>query len=225
MTSRPASPLETLPSTRRALLEHLKEQGEASAEDLAARLGVTPSAVRQHLGAMQADGLVQRRELRHGAGRPRHVYRTGPAAENLFPKAYHDLANELLDHAAAEDPDLVERLFERRRRRRTDQARARVAGLPFPDQVAELARILDEDGYLASWEALADGRFRVVEHNCAILDVARRYGDACVSEIEFLRRTLPDARIERVAHMMAGQHVCAYEITPKAARARRRDAG
>lgn len=214
-----------MPSTRRALLQRLKEEGEASAEELAAHLGVTPSAVRQHLGAMQADGFVERRELRRGAGRPRHVYRTGPAAENLFPKAYHDLANELLDHAAAEDPELVDRLFERRRRRRTEQARARVAGLPFPEQVAELARILDEDGYLASWEALADGRFRVVEHNCAILDVARRYGNACASEIEFLRRTLPDARIERVAHMMAGQHVCAYEIAPKPVRSRRRSAG
>lgn len=219
-----STPLETLPSTRRALLEDLKEHGEASAEELATRLGVTPSAVRQHLGAMQADGLVERRELRHGPGRPRHVYRTGPAAEALFPKAYNDLANELLDHAMAEDPELVERLFERRRRRRTEQARVRVGGRAFPEQVAELARILDEDGYLASWEALPDGKFRIVEHNCAILDVARRYGDACVSEIEFLRRTLPDARIERVAHMMAGQHVCAYEVTPKAPRARRRAA-
>jgi DeoR family suf operon transcriptional repressor len=214
--------LETLPATRRALLEDLKEHGEASAEELATRLGVTPSAVRQHLGAMQGDGLIERRELRNGPGRPKHVYRTGPSAEALFPKAYNDLANELLDHAAAEDPELVERLFERRRRRRTEQARARVAGRPFPEQVAELARILDEDGYLASWEPLPDGRFRIVEHNCAILDVARRYRDACVSEIEFLRRTLPDARIERVAHMMAGQHVCAYEVTPKVTRVRRR---
>jgi DeoR family suf operon transcriptional repressor len=216
-----STPLDALPTTRRAVLEDLKEHGEASAEQLAQRLGVTPSAVRQHLGAMQADGLVERREVRNGPGRPRHVYRTGPAAEALFPKAYNALANELLDHAAAEDPQLVERLFDRRRRRRTEQARARVAGLPFPEQVAELARILDEDGYLASWEALPDGRFRIVEHNCAILDVARRYGDACVSEIEFLRRTLPDARIERVAHMMAGQHVCAYEVTPKEMRPRR----
>lgn len=207
-----STPLETLPSTRRALLEDLKEHGEASAEELATRLGVTPSAVRQHLGAMQADGLVERRELRHGPGRPRHVYRTGPAAEALFPKAYNDLANELLDHAAAEDPELVERLFERRRRRRTEQARARVAGRPFPEQVAELARILDEDGYLASWEPLPDGRFRIVEHNCAILDVAMRYGAACTSEVAFLRAAMPDADIERIKHKMSGDFVCAYRL-------------
>jgi DeoR family suf operon transcriptional repressor len=83
-------------------------------------------------------------------------------------------------------------------------------------RVAELARILDEDGYLASFEALADGSFRIVEHNCAVLDVAERYGQACSSEIAFLRQALPEARIERVSHMIAGAHSCAYHIVPAA---------
>jgi DeoR family suf operon transcriptional repressor len=80
--------------------------------------------------------------------------------------------------------------------------------------VAELARILDEDGYLAEFEALDDGTFRVTEHNCAVLDVAERFGKACSSEISFLREALPDARIERVSHMIAGAHSCGYAIAP-----------
>ncbi len=82
--------------------------------------------------------------------------------------------------------------------------------------MAELARILDEDGYLASWEALPDGSYRIVEHNCAVLDVAERYGQACTSEIAFLRQALPDARIERVSHMINGAHSCAYQIDQNA---------
>ena len=35
-----------------------------------------------------------------------------------------------------------------------------------------------------------------------------------MTEIDFLREVLPEARIERVAHMMAGAHVCRYEIVP-----------
>ena len=58
------------------------------------------------------------------------------------------------------------------------------------------------------------GRFAVTEHNCAVLGVARRWGLACSTEIEFIREALPEARIERVAHMMAGAHVCRYEIDP-----------
>src|SRR5437763_1017750 len=83
------------------------------------------------------------------------------------------------------------------------------AAMPGPERIAELAGILDEDGYLAEHEPLPDGGYRVVEHNCAVLEVARRYGQACASELEFIRQALPEADVERVAHMMAGAFVCA----------------
>ena len=115
----------------------------------------------------------------------------------------------------------MDRIFERRRRRRVENAIARLGGRPFPERVSELARILDEDGYLAEFEALDDGTFWITEHNCAILGVARRWGMACSTEIEFLREALPDATIERIAHMMAGAHVCRYAIAPRPDRRRR----
>ncbi len=198
------------------LVTTLKHAGEASADDLAASLGVTVSAVRQQLDGLAADGLVAWRPLARGRGRPTHVYRLTRAAEPLFPKAYGGLTTELLGYVADTDPSLLDDVFDRRRQRRLDAARARLAaaGADLAARVAELAHILDEDGYLAAWEARPDGSFRVVEHNCAVLDVAERYGQACTSEMAFLRQALPDARIERVSHMIAGAHSCAYEITP-----------
>ena len=35
--------------------------------------------------------------------------------------------------------------------------------------------------------------YRIVEHNCAIWAVAQRYGQACTSEIDFIRTVLPEA--------------------------------
>ena len=210
--------LTILPTTRRALLRNLKTEGESRADDLAERLGVTVSAVRQHLTALQADSLVEYREQRGGPGRPRHVYRLSEAGDALFPKTYGELTTELLAYVEDEDPDLIERVFERRRQRRVVQANVRLAGKPFADQVAELTRILDEDGYLASIEAMPDGSFRIVEHNCAILAVASKYGTACGTELEFIREVLPDADVERVSHMMAGAHTCAYEVRPHGSR-------
>ena len=203
-----------LSSRGQELMLALKHAGEAGAEDLATTLGVTTSAVRQQLDALTTDGLVTHRTETRGRGRPTHLYRLTRAAEPLFPKAYGGLTNELLGYVAAADPALVDDIFDRRRQRRLDGARARLAGAgqDLEPRVAELARILDEDGYLAGFEALPDGSFRIVEHNCAVLDVAERYGQACSSEIAFLRQALPDARIERVSHMIAGAHSCAYRI-------------
>jgi DeoR family transcriptional regulator, suf operon transcriptional repressor len=206
--------LASLPRTRRELLISLKKRGEATVEDLAGSLGVTVSAVRQHLSGLAASGFVTYRAVKGGPGRPRHLYRLSTGAEALFPKYYSELTNELLSYVEEEDPEVLDRIFERRRRRRVQGAAARLEGRPFPDKVAELARILDEDGYLADFEALPDGRFLITEHNCAILGVARRWGRACSTEIDFIKEALPEARVERVAHMMAGAHVCRYEITP-----------
>lgn len=198
------------------LVTALKHAGEATAEDLAAQLGVTVSAVRQQLDNLFTEGLVAWRPVARGRGRPAHVYRLTRAAEPLFPKAYGGLTTELLGYVADTDPALVDDIFDRRRQRRLEGAQERLAkvGPDLPARVAELARILDEDGYLASWEASPDGSFRIVEHNCAVLDVAERYGQACSSEIAFLREALPDASVERVSHMIGGAHSCAYVVEP-----------
>ena len=86
-------------------------------------------------------------------------------------------------------------------------------GLPFPKKVAMVARILDEDGYLADFTELPDGSFRLTEHNCAVLAIAQRYQHACRTEIEFLQALLPEADVVRVAHRLKSGHICSYEIT------------
>ena len=210
--------LAELPATRRELLVTLRKRGEARAEELAEALGVTVGAVRQHLQGLAAADLVEHREERPGPGRPRHVYRLAPAAEALFPRAYGELTVELLDYIGDEDPDLIARAFERRRRARVERTLERLGGLAFDARVAEVARVLDEDGYLADAEPLEDGAgWRIVEHNCAILAVAQRYGHACGAEIAFLREVLPDADVTRVSHILTGAHACAYEVRRRSA--------
>jgi predicted ArsR family transcriptional regulator len=135
------------------------------------------------------------------------------AADALYPRAYAELTNELLDYVGEADPTLMDAIFARRRQRRIDDARKRLEPLDsFERRVAELARILEEDGYLAEAVPQDDGSFRIVEHNCAILGIAMRYGQACGSELEFIRAILPEAHIERVSHILSGASSCTYLI-------------
>ena len=67
-------------------------------------------------------------------------------------------------------------------------------------------------GYLATTERVSPGRYLIIEHNCAIWTVAQRYGQACTSELEFIRAVLPEATVERTQHMVAGARRCAYEV-------------
>jgi DeoR family suf operon transcriptional repressor len=207
-------PLATMASPRRALLVMLKRHGAVTAGDLAASLGITVPAVRQQLVRLEEDGLVVHRSEVAGRGRPSHFYELTSMAESLFPKRYGELTNELLSYLGGPDSSEVSGLFEQRRRRRLEDAEPRLSGLGLEEQVAELTRILDNDGYLADVEQLEDGGWRITEHNCAIVSVARGFRQACSSELAFIREALPAGRVERVAHLMDGAHVCAYEVRP-----------
>ena len=209
-----AAPLANLPTTRRAILTSIKRAGSITARELATQLGITVAGVRQQLHRLGEDGLVQHRPDPDGRGRPAHRYELTSAAEALFPKRYGDLTSELLGYLGGPRSDQVTRLFEERGRRRLDGARPRLADRSLDEQVEELTRILDEDGYLADVEVLDGGGWRITEHNCAILTVATGYRQACSSEIAFIRAALPGATVERVAHLMDGAHVCAYEVRP-----------
>jgi len=214
------SPLDTLPTTRRAILNLLKRQGPLAANEVAHALGLTPAAVRMQLVRLEDDGLLARDDSARdaaGRGRPAHTYTLTAAAEALYPKRYGDLTTELLGYLGGPDGEQVDELFERRRQRRVDGALPRLAPLAFDEQVAALAAILDEDGYLADAAKEGDGSWLVTEHNCAILTVAHGFSQACSSELSFIRDALPGATVERVAHLMDGAHVCAYRITPAAA--------
>jgi DeoR family suf operon transcriptional repressor len=211
----PAAP--PLPGGRRAVLYAVRRRGEATAEQVAEQLGMTVSGARQHLAGLADDGLVQAHELATEAprrGRRTLAYSATAAADQYFPKAYGELTNELLGYVADADPALLDDLFAKRREHRIEHARRRLAGKRgLGAQVGELTAILDEDGYLATFEKVGRGAYRVIEHNCAIWAVAQKYGQACTSEIDFIRAVLPDAHVERVQHMVAGARHCAYEIT------------
>ena len=56
-----------------------------SPDQLAARLGASRTGVLQQLRALEAAGLVSRQTVRHGVGRPRHLYDVTPDAQDLVP--------------------------------------------------------------------------------------------------------------------------------------------
>ena len=205
-----------LPTGRRAVLYAVRGLGDATVDEVAEYLGITVSGARQHLTALSDDGLVEANELAReqpARGRPRLTYHATELADAVFPKAYAALTNDLLGYLAEENSETIDRLFARRRDDRIAHARDRlVTKRSLGAKVDELARILDEDGYLATAERVGRDHFRLVEHNCAITSVARRYGQACTSEIDFIRAVLPETQVERTSHIIEGARHCAYDI-------------
>ncbi len=201
-----------LSATQRRVLVAVKRRGEATADELAEALEISPSAVRQHLSALRSAGLIEARQVRGQPGRPADVHHATERAEALFVAPDDRLSVDLLDQVAEEDPEIVDRVFERRRRRLVAEANEQLAGLGLGGRITRLTELLEEQGYLADCERVDHDRYRINLHSCAVWSVASRYRQACSEELEFLRDLVPGATVERVSLKTAGAHTCAYEI-------------
>jgi predicted ArsR family transcriptional regulator len=87
-----------LDSTRGRIVSALRG-GLATADDLATKLGITRSAVRAQLTAMERDGLVHRAGRRPGTTRPAYLYALTAETEQLLSGAYLPVLTELVDVA------------------------------------------------------------------------------------------------------------------------------
>lgn len=200
-------------ATQRSVLVALKRRGEATADELATALEISPSAVRQHLSTLRSAGFIKARQERGQPGRPADHYHATDLTESLFVTTDSTLSIELLEHIEEEDPELVNRVFDRRRRRLVEGTKDKLAGIPIDERITVLTDLLDAQGYLADSEKLGDNHYRINLHSCAIWAVATHYQQACTAELEFVRDLMPDATVERVTHKTTGAHTCAYEIT------------
>src|SRR4051794_4992554 len=202
---------------RRELLLRLRLEGPSSPDQLADRLGASRTGVLQQLRALEAANLVSRQTVRHGVGRPRHLYDVTPDAQDLFPSNYDALAAGLL--AAIEavgGDDLLEQVFAARRRQLGDRVGGRMADrvaptAPLVERVRELAVIQADNGYLADTELEPDGTIRLREHNCAIYHIAQGSPVACQAELDLFREVL-GADVVREQHIASGDRSCIYRI-------------
>jgi predicted ArsR family transcriptional regulator len=82
-------------STRGRIVSLLR-RGVDTVEELSRQLDLTDNAVRAHLETLSRDGLVERKGMRQGFRKPHFSYTLTDDAEQLFPKAYPALLNQLL---------------------------------------------------------------------------------------------------------------------------------
>lgn len=202
---------------RRAILIRLRREGRATPDNLAISIGASRTGVLQQLRALEATNLVTRHTLRHGVGRPRHLYELTDEAQELFPSNYDGLATGLLAAiGAVGGQDLIEQVFQARRRQIGERVRRELdervgPDAPLTERVRALAVIQDEQGYLADAVLDPDGTIRLREHNCAILDVARGERSACAAELELFRDVL-GVEVVRETHIASGDRCCSYRI-------------
>jgi DeoR family suf operon transcriptional repressor len=201
-------------STRQRILEILKERKRATVEQLSKELALTAVTVRHHLDILRGEGLVAPPEVLHrsGPGRPQYIYGLTEAASDFFPKNYGNLADLMLDEirervSTAELEKIVKGVAERMAAQAPDpQTKKR------PRQILDAAvRFLNQQGYVASWERLSDGRYLMHTCNCPYERVAQVHHEVCQMDAQFVGE-LVGGSSQRLSHMAKGDSTCSYVV-------------
>ncbi len=208
--------LKQMPETRQKILELLKQNEGLTADQMSESLGITSMGVRQHLVALERDGLVQYSAEQRGMGRPKYIYSLTDTGDELFPRSYPQLVNTFIEATReAFGEEGVDKVFAARNKSLQAIYESRLNEKNFEDKIAELAKIRSEEGYMANWEQKDKNTFYLNENNCAICQVAKQCLNACNFELKLFQTVLPEAEISREDHIMNGDRACTYVIRKK----------
>jgi len=203
--------------TRDRVTKLLFEYGPASAAELGAILGLGPAAIRRHLDALLADGLVTSSERPRrgprGRGRPAKVFSLTEMARSTFPHHYDDLATAALrwiaqqggDEAVARFAGAQVSMLEERCR----SAMREAGDDPFARAEA-LASALTVEGYAAGASTIASGG-QLCQHHCPVAHVAAEFPQLCEAETAVISRLI-GTHVQRLATIANGDGVCTTHI-------------
>jgi predicted ArsR family transcriptional regulator len=202
-------------STRHEILEILKEDRQATVEDLAKRLELTPMTIRHHLNVLQAQGLVAATTVRRSqrVGRPRLVYTLTEQADNLFPQSYGELALHLVSEIKETmGPEETEAIFRRIAERISQEAPPPIPGQTFEERLDQVASFLGQQGFIISWEKEDDG-YVLANINCPYRQVTRQHPEVCAMDAVLLRQLL-GVEPELLGTLREGEHMCSCRLAP-----------
>ena len=197
---------------KKKLLYYLKIMHQAGLEELANVMKVSRMAVHKHLDLLQQRGLVEGIETRGHVGRPKMVYQLTSQSKSVFPKSYGAIATHALDFIERNmGKKGVKKVLYERQGELFDQYYKRLKGLDFNKQVKELARIRDEEGYIAESRSKSDGKHVLLEYNCPIIHIAEKHWEACSTETELFEKLL-GANIDTTHRAAKGDLICKFVI-------------
>jgi predicted ArsR family transcriptional regulator len=202
-----------LVSTRGRIIGLLRSS-QRTVNELAEALHLTDNAVRSHLSTLERDGLVQQSGVRPGLRKPHAIYELTAEAEQLFPKAYAPLLNQVLEVISEQfPPEAAEAMLREVGRRLAADYLPATRNKDWDERVQLTQKVFGDLGGLAEIKK-QDGRVFICGESCPLAAVSSTHPQVC-RMVETLIGEITGA----VAHACCKYGTtpqCCFEIIPPA---------
>ena len=204
----------TLHDTRQNIIEYLKEKDQATVDELADFVNLTPMAVRYHLNVLQRDNLITPSTVRQsvGRGRPQQMYALTNAADELFPVNYYGLTDYILDELQFRlGQEGIEELFSSIADRLAREAPPVKENQSVEDRLNQVKGFLEEKGFVVDWEP-SEGAYMLHAYSCPYRQIAKKQANVCLLDKHIISSML-NTDPTRVACLANGDSHCVYQIS------------
>jgi DeoR family suf operon transcriptional repressor len=204
-------------NTRSRVLRTLLLNQRRTVNELAESVGINPISVRHHVNKLEAEGLIESQEERHGVGRPRLVYSLTQMGMEQFPQRYLQLTLRLLEQLKSSLPaEVIGDIFREVAQEMAGEITKQVdlQELNLEQRLELLQRALVAEGFMVELEE-ENGDYYIVEASCPYHHVGEDYPEICIVDEELIAR-FADTSPKRVECILDGDKQCRYLIKPKA---------
>jgi DeoR family transcriptional regulator, suf operon transcriptional repressor len=201
-------------SRQEVLNQLLERRAGATLDELVAAVGLSRTAVNQHLTTLESEGFVCKTKPRKTAGRPQHVYVLTEEGANRFPKQYSWFSKLLIQTLREQmGEDQVSQFMYDLGVKMSAGLIPRLVGKNRAERIAEIVNIMNETGFVAKTLSPEDSEKlpRVECKNCVYHDLSKDYPEVCRFDIGFLSG-LTGAEIDHEACMQRGGNACRFRF-------------
>lgn len=191
--------------TRVKVLQHLKQHGPCTIQDLIKVLDISENAVRHHLGHLKQEGFIQESIEKGALGRPSKRFEVTLAAEGEFPKRYKELLEIVLEQAATQA--MLEPLIHAVAERLSSQIKL-IQGLDSKARLRMLMEKLDYGDMLGNLQDTPGG-WEFKAYNCVYRDTGCKFEPVC-NLLPHVIRLSTALNAERVICQRDGMPYCHF---------------
>lgn len=199
--------------TKDKVLQTILNNPRCTINELADAVGINPISVRHHITNLQAEGLVNYEDERHGVGRPRRVYFLTEAGVEQFPTRYVRLTVRLLKQLKENMPDnLVKELFIKMAEDLAKEltSSSELDGLTVEERLQIVREFLQKEGFDINWEKRGNSYY-IHEASCPYYHVGQNHPEVC-SVDEVIISTILSLPASKTKCILNGDMTCTFVV-------------
>ncbi|WP_374001095.1 helix-turn-helix transcriptional regulator [Bdellovibrio bacteriovorus] len=207
--------MRTLHSNQQLILKYLLGYKDgATLDEISEHIGITKTAVKEHILKLENYGYLTFTDARGAVGRPRRRYQLTNDGHDVFPKQYSWLSNVLLELLAEDlERDGIAKLMKSLGEKVALSMGDKFKDLTPKELIIKINEVMNDLGYQTAIKQSDIRKGVVLEAtNCVYHAIAQKHPELCSFDVHFLKKA-SGMSVKLESCIARGGSVCRFCLT------------